>query len=256
MSRHGCQDDFLICIVGFPRSGTTLTEQILSSHPDVIGLGERTDFHRAAGGLQTRLKSRQEYPLCCPALTPSHVRGMARSIRVAVVRKRGAAHSGCHQSAREIAGTSDSSRSCFQEPASFTAAGNQLTTASRATCSALPQFCFRRTSPRWRRSIGFIGRSWITGSRCLPPGSIFECPYEAMVADPEPLVLGLHEHCGISFNEDWARFHDHARRVDTASLWQVRRPIYQTSVQRWKNYARFLGPLLELDEGSAVSGPQ
>ena len=40
MSRHGCQDDFLLCVVGFPRSGTTLTEQILSSHPNVIGLGE------------------------------------------------------------------------------------------------------------------------------------------------------------------------------------------------------------------------
>ena len=44
MSKHGCQDDFLICVVGFPRSGTTLAEQILSSHDDVAGLGERTDF--------------------------------------------------------------------------------------------------------------------------------------------------------------------------------------------------------------------
>ena len=82
----------------------------------------------------------------------------------------------------------------------------------------------------------------------LPPGSIFDCAYEAMVADPDPRVRGLHEHCGLPFNESWAQFHDHARRVDTASQWQVRRPIYQTSVQRWKNYARFLGPLLDLVE--------
>ena len=72
--------------------------------------------------------------------------------------------------------------------------------------------------------------------RVLPPGSIFDCPYEAMVTSPEPLVRSLHEHCGLPFNEDWVRFHDHARRVDTASQWQVRRPIYRTSVERWKNY--------------------
>ena len=82
----------------------------------------------------------------------------------------------------------------------------------------------------------------------VPPGSIFDCPYEAMVADPEPRVRALHEHCGLPFNENWARFHEHPRRVDTASQWQVRRPIYQTSVERWKNYARFLGPLLDLVE--------
>jgi len=84
----------------------------------------------------------------------------------------------------------------------------------------------------------------------LPRGSIFDCPYEAMVTEPEPQVRGLHEHCELHFNENWARFHDNTRRVDTASQWQVRRPIYQTSVERWKNYARFLGPLLGLDEDS------
>jgi Sulfotransferase family len=83
----------------------------------------------------------------------------------------------------------------------------------------------------------------------LPPGTLFDCPYETTVADPKSVVQALHEHCGISFNESWAQFYEHPRRVDTASQWQVRRPIYQTSVERWKNYARFLGPLLDLEEG-------
>jgi hypothetical protein len=81
MSSHGCQDDFLVCIVGHPRSGTTLIEQILSSHSDVIALGERTDFHRIASGLQARLKSRRRFPECCATMAPHHVSEVAQSVR-------------------------------------------------------------------------------------------------------------------------------------------------------------------------------
>jgi tetratricopeptide (TPR) repeat protein len=255
MSNHGCQDDFLICVVGFPRSGTTLTEQILSSHPDVIGLGERTDFYRAAHGLQTRLKSRHEYPLCCSALTPTHVRGMARSIKAQLCANAGQRTrvvtklpGDCWQiglikvlfpRARFVycrRHPIDNCLSCFMQCFAAIVFSTDLATLAEA------YRLNRQVMEHWQR--------------VLPPDSIFECPYEAMVASPESLVRGLHEHCGLPFNENWARFHDHARRVDTASLWQVRRPIYQTSVERWKNYARFLGPLLGLDEDSPASGLQ
>ena len=144
MSRHGCQDDFLICIVGFPRSGTTLTEQILSSHPDVTGLGKRTDFRRAASGLQLKLKSRQPYPRCCSAIKPRHVRELSNTIRAQLCATR-PSEIGSSPNAPETVGTSASSRSFFRGPASFTAVGNRSTIACRATCSASPRFRFRRT---------------------------------------------------------------------------------------------------------------
>lgn len=247
MSKHGCQDDFLLCVVGFPRSGTTLTEQILSSHPGVIGLGERVDFHRAARGMQTRLESRHPYPRCCSAMKPEHIRKLANTVR-----------------AQLCANADLGARVVTKCPGDCWEVGLIKILFPRArfvycrrnpidNCLSCYMQCFAgvlfstdlSTLAEVYRLYRQVMGHWL---KVLPRDSIFDCPYEAMVTDPEPLVRGLHEHCGIPFNENWPRFHDHARRVDTASLWQIRRPIYQTSVNRWKNYARFLGPLLHLEE--------
>ena len=81
LSRHGCHDDFLICVVGMPRSGTTLIEQILSVHSGVRGLGERMDFSRIAQGLQPRLRSKKPFPRSCAALSPRVVRELSQAVR-------------------------------------------------------------------------------------------------------------------------------------------------------------------------------
>jgi len=247
MSKHGCQEDFLICIIGMPRSGTTLTEQILSSHPDVMGLGECQEFQRAALGMQMRLNSRHRYPLCCSAMTPDHVSRLAHSIRERLLRTVGQ-HSrvvtklpgDCWElglikilfpKARIVhcrRHPIDNCLSCYMQ--------NFASIQFSTDLATLAQFyqLYRRIMGHWQRE--------------LASGSIFECSYEEMVADPEPLVHSLHDHCGIAFNENWLRFRDCVRRVDTASNWQVRRSIYQSSVQRWVSYAPFLGPLLQLEE--------
>jgi len=89
-----------------------------------------------------------------------------------------------------------------------------------------------------------IMRHW---QEVLPSNSMHEFAYEQTVEDPESSIRGLHEFCELPYNEDWPGFWRYARRVDTASQWQVRRPIYQSSLQRWVRYREFLGPLLELD---------
>ena len=81
----------------------------------------------------------------------------------------------------------------------------------------------------------------------LGPETILEVSYEKLVSDPEPMVRELYNYCGLSYHEDWSSFWHRSGRVDTASRWQVRRPIYRSSVQKWVNYKAFLGPLLELD---------
>jgi hypothetical protein len=247
MSRHGCQDDFLICIIGMPRSGTTLIEQILSSHPEVTGLGERRDFHLLADGLQAKLKSRNPYPHCCTDLPKHRVSEIAHSVQAELRKTAGSSP----RVVTKLPGDSfqlglikilfprarfvhcirhpiDTCLSCYMQ--NFT---NVLYSTDLADLAAVYRL-YRRMMDHWQVA--------------LPAGSLFECGYEQTVTEPDAVIRGLHEHCGICFNQDWSRFPDRARRVITASKWQVRHPLYQSSVQRWKNYTPFLGPLLELGE--------
>ena len=67
--------------------------------------------------------------------------------------------------------------------------------------------------------------------------------YEEVIADQEGVSRRLIDHCGLLWDEGFLDFHQNQRRVETASKWQVRQPIYRRSVDRWKNYEQFLGPL-------------
>ena len=69
--------------------------------------------------------------------------------------------------------------------------------------------------------------------------------YEDVVADPASSARRLIEFCGLAWDEHCLRFHETGRDVATASYAQVRRPVYDTSIGRWRNYQKYLGPLLE-----------
>ncbi|MGZ8271002.1 MAG: sulfotransferase family protein, partial [Methylophilus sp.] len=77
------------------------------------------------------------------------------------------------------------------------------------------------------------------------PGRVMDIHYEETVADPEYWSRKLIDHVGLEWNEACLAPHRLERTVKTASHWQVRQPIYKTSVQRWKNYEEFIGPLIE-----------
>jgi len=247
LAKFGDQDDFLICIVGMPRSGTTLLEQILSSQPGVIGLGERLDFRRAAKGLQARLRSRDSYPLCCRNISPQDVRELSRAVRNQLCQSLGTFSrivtkhpADCwdvglikilfprakiiHSRRHPI----DTCLSCFMQNFKYVPYATQL------YALAAVYRLYQRIMTHWRDVLSSSG--------------MLECSYERIVSDPDPVVRGLHDFCELPYNEDWSTFWNHPRRVDTSSKWQVRRPIYRSSVQKWRNYAAFLGPLLELKE--------
>jgi Sulfotransferase family len=80
----------------------------------------------------------------------------------------------------------------------------------------------------------------------LPADRLIEVDYEALVADPEPQVRRLISACGLDWNDACLEPHRNTGKINTASLWQARQPIYRTSVERWRPYEPWLGELRQL----------
>jgi hypothetical protein len=82
----------------------------------------------------------------------------------------------------------------------------------------------------------------------LPKGTILDVPYEELVADQVGWTRRMLNFLGLEWDRRCLDFHRTNRPVVTASYWQVRQKIYQDSIQRWRNYRKFIGPLLELKD--------
>jgi hypothetical protein len=119
------------------------------------------------------------------------------------------------------------------------------------TCLA----CFRQlftTGEQTLYDLGEIGEAYVRYRRMMDhwravlPNRVIEVDHEALVADPEGrirwLITGA---CGLDWDPNCLRFYETQGAVRTASAAQVRRPIFQTSIQRWRRYEAHLGPLLE-----------
>ena len=87
----------------------------------------------------------------------------------------------------------------------------------------------------------------------LPADRLFEVNYETLTADPEPLTRQMITFCELDWIGACLRPQDNARTVQTASHWQVRQPIYRSSIERWRRYEPWLGELRELLPGSAAA---
>jgi hypothetical protein len=87
----------------------------------------------------------------------------------------------------------------------------------------------------------------------LPPGKMLEVQYEGVVADLEGQARRIVEYCGLGWDPNCLEFHRNSRTVRTASMAQVRQPLYKSSVGRSRAYERFLGPLIAQSEQSRCS---
>ena len=81
----------------------------------------------------------------------------------------------------------------------------------------------------------------------LPPGFILDVPYEELVADQEIWSRKMLDFIGLEWDPRALDFHSNKRQVTTASAWQVRQKVYKSSVARWRNYEKFIGPLKTLE---------
>ena len=227
-------------IAGMPRSGTSLTEQILASHPDVFGAGElhfwtkqalehgqalASGYHDAAllGDIASR----------CEADLQRH---SANALRVVDKMPGNFMHIGLIHAAFPQARILHTRRNPIATCLSiyFQAFNDQHTYATDLDDLAFYYREYHRLMAHWRA--------------VLPPEVFLDVPYDALVEDQEGWSRRLIEFVGLEWDERCLNFHETERKVGTASNWQVRQKIYKTSKERWRNYEQFVAPLLPLLE--------
>jgi len=245
----GSSSELPVFIVGMPRSGTTLIEQIISSHPLAFGAGELTFLH----DMSQRLAAEQAifYPECMKALASER----------------------CNNAASEYIGflrgfNRDAVRITDKMPSNFLHLGLIALLFPKArivhcrrgaedTCLSIYFHKFRNSHAyaydleelgHFYRDYAVMMDHWRT---VLPTGMLFEIQYEDLVERPEEMSRKLMGFCGLEWDEQCLNAHENERSVRTASSWQVRQPIYKTSRERWRRYEKHLAPLL-----AALAGAQ
>lgn len=247
----GLGDDRPVFILGMPRSGSTLVEQIISSHPDVYGAGEVKYLSFALGKLRDRFPSLPKYPQMMGKITPAQMEIVAKNYLQALT-----------------ASSGDAKRVTDKLLTNYFFVGliNLLFPNARIihtqrdpvdTCLSGFTKLFKDDMPH-SYELGELGRyygkyrelmqHWET---VLPPGVLHTVVYEDVVADTEKEAKALIEFLGLEWNENCLDFHKSDRPVKTASVAQVRKPIYNTAVKRWKKYGDGLQPLVNAIEGKS-----
>jgi tetratricopeptide (TPR) repeat protein len=249
----GSASEAPIFIFGMARSGTTLIEQILSAHPQVHAGGELASLTEAIaaqthGGSTYSAWAENVSGADCRALAQTYIDSLPPAspgqTRITDKGLGNFEHLGlihlCLPKATII--------HCSRDP--------------RDACLSCYGTLFRQ-GHKHAFDLAELGRFWRAYDRLmahwravLPPGRMLEVPYENVVEDVEAWARRLIAHCGLEWDDACLSFHETKREIHTASMAQVRRPIYASSVGRWRPFARHLGPLLEaLGEPWSDEGP-
>lgn len=233
-----------VFIVGMPRSGTTLTEQIVSSHHAVFGAGERGSVSALCNSAERRMPDLTTDPGAVAALSREEVAAFARNYLENI---------GAEQ--RRVRYITNKS------PGNFMGLGligllfpnAPVIHTRRDPRDSLLSIFFKdftgyHTYAYDLADLGFYYRQYLrlmAHWEQVIPNPYLPVDYEATVADQEGMTHRLLDFLGLEWEEQVLAFHQARRQVKTASLWQVRQPIYTTSLQRWRRYQAHLGPLLE-----------
>jgi tetratricopeptide (TPR) repeat protein len=241
--RFGIGTNLPVFIVGMPRSGTTLTEQILDSHPRMFGAGELPHLAELVTGLPERFDLDVPWPLCAPQLTAMNIHEAAHAYLEKLRAK--APHSALRASDKSplnffhlglIALLFPNARivHCTRNPIDTCLSiyfENFRPNQTYATCLddiAIYYRGYERLMAHWREVL---------------PLTMLELRYEDSVQDIEAQARKLIAFVGLAWDERCLDFHESRRAVQTPSRWQVRKPIYTSSVQRWRRYEKHLGAL-------------
>ncbi|HHH42543.1 MAG TPA: sulfotransferase family protein, partial [Gammaproteobacteria bacterium] len=246
LSRHahcGNSSTVPVFIVGVPRSGTTLVEQILSNHPQVHGAGELTAIKEIVDALPGISATTQPYPGCLDSITDQGLASAGSEYVAGLTALNGSVrritdkmpanfmHLGLIQMllprARVIHCRRDPLDTClsyyfhdFSSPHSY---------SYRLEDLAVYYQNYLRLMAHWRTVLDI---------------QLLEVQYEDLVSNQESTSRELVEFCGLDWDDACLSFHENRRAVATTSYDQVRKPMYTSSVGRWKNYRAQLQPLI------------
>jgi tetratricopeptide (TPR) repeat protein len=234
-----------VFVVGMPRSGTSLLEQILASHSGIFGAGETGSFARAVAPFRHPETEGGEFPEMVSTLSAQDLNEI------------GSAYLNAVQSLAP-----DMARIVNKLPMNFMFAGlihlalpnAKIIHARRDpmdTCFSCYSLVFTGNQP-FSYDLGELGRYYrgyealmAHWHEVLPKGVMIDVQYEALVDDIEGQARAMIAHCGLEWEDACLSFHETERSVRTASAVQVRAPVYRSSIGRWRAYEKFLQPLVE-----------
>jgi tetratricopeptide (TPR) repeat protein len=240
----GDPDPAPILVVGLPRSGSTLIEQILASHSMVEGTMELPDLSRVITGLSRRSPRGVEYPEAAGTLDEAAARSLGQSYIESTMRYRtgkawfidkmpnnfssiGFLHL-ILPNAKVIDARRHPLDSCLGSYKQLFFKGQSFTYEQFELGHYYLEY--RRIMEHWRETL---------------PGKVLEVQYEQMVMDQENQTRRLLEYCGLPWEDQCLRFYETDRAINTASSEQVRQPIYTKALNFWRNYEAHLGELIE-----------
>jgi tetratricopeptide (TPR) repeat protein len=239
----GCADDAPIFVVGLPRAGSTLIEQILASHSQVEGTRELPEISNIVRDIGIGADGGFHYPECLAAMAPDALAALGQRYidRTRIYRKSTKpffidkmpanwAHAGLIHAilpnAKIIDARRDAMGNCFSAYKQLFGHGVHYS----YDLTELGQY-YRAYTDRMAQYDAVL------------PGRIYRVQYEHMVADPEAEIRKLLAHCGLAFEPACLRFWESRRAVATPSSEQVRKPIFRDGLAQWRHYEPWLGKL-------------
>lgn len=244
------RNELHVFIVGMPRSGTTLVEQILASHPKVFGAGEPNDLDAAANSIQPPSPGEAPHVNNLALLTPKSIERAARDYTRAV-----------------LTGSSSSiQRITDKMPVNFMHLGLisilfpqariiHTTRDPLDTCLSCHFQSWTSVFP-WVNDLAHIGAFYNDYLRLMAhwkkvlPLPMLDVSYEELTAEQEAWSRRMIDFLGLPWDDRCLRFYETERRVQNMNQDLVRQPIYRSSVQRWRRYEQHLGPLKSIIQSS------
>lgn len=246
----GVDSTLPVYVLGMPRSGTTLVEQIIAGHSDIFGAGELGVIPQVAQGLnrwERHVGSGRTYPDCIDDLTPFITEGIANNVL------------------KELQEYAPAAKHIVDKlPHNFENIGlikllfpkAKIISVRRdprdiAISNYFTDYQAKHGGMGFAYDLADIGEQLADHNLLMYhwhqvfPGEILELNYEDIVDDLEGSARKMLDYIGVEWQPEVLKFNELERTVKTASVWQVRQPIYKTSKDKWKRYAHYLQPLIQ-----------
>ncbi len=238
-----------IQVTGMPRSGTTLVEQIISSHSNVEAAGEVGAIIRQADK-DLKLLDAKAAPMTAEGL---HNFGKGLTEFYAQL----------FPDAKVVTDKGIMSN-IYAGLLSHALPNSKMVVLRRDprdNCLSMYKNMFKQGTHSYTNDLEELANQYLLFLETLEywrakaPGSFYEIHYEALIANPEAETRALIDYCGLEWEDGCLAFYDNSRTVKTLSAFQVRQPLYKSSVAAWKRYENELQPLIKiLDKGGALEG--